>query len=427
MSRCCGCPGLPTGTPPAGYTTEVRLPLRPGVVAADVLSEVGDHLMLALPAIDRLQIDDRVLTRLPSDDETVLIEDTAADHAVTRWRLVTRTGTWRGAELAALPTEQRRRSRWRLTWAHPLNRPLAADVLYAPTPTDELLGLPARLIGSFPVDDTRRHLAAGPLTESLLTEAVAGYLDLMAATEPADRLGLLPVADLGRSELDHRLRRAITDAVRGAPLLVSAAGEAVRPEQAAVLPGAGADLVELAAEAVPGLLPVPRDAAEREALRALGVRTLTIADLSTALGSLGREPAFWGRLYAALDETGAAAEDLADLPMALAGGRTDLGARGCLIADVDAPWLSAATAAVPGLRIIHPDGGHRRRRPPVAAAGRRRRRRPDRGAGRVRPCGARWPGCGRSSRTPTSPPTWWSGWRPRCWTSWSPAGRHRRT
>lgn len=341
--------------PPAGYTTEVRLPLRPGIVAADVLAEVGDHLLLALPAVERLQVDDRVLTRLPAEDDTVTLADTDAALPVTRWRLATRTGSFSAAQLAVLPTEQRRRSRWRVTWAHPIHRPLAPEVLYAPTPTDELLGLPARLIGTFPVDDTRRHLATGPLADALLAEAVDGYLDLMAATEPADRLGLLPVADLGRSDLDHRLRRAITDAVRAAPLLVSAAGEAVRPEQAVVLPGVGADLVALAAEAVPGLLPVPRDSVEREALRALGVRTLTIAALSTALGSLGREPAFWGRLYAALDETGAAADDLADLPMVLAGGRTVLGARGCLVADVGAPWLNAATDAVPGLRVIHPE------------------------------------------------------------------------
>ncbi|MEP6980495.1 MAG: hypothetical protein ABJA16_06995, partial [Nakamurella sp.] len=340
------------GRPPAGYATEVRLPLRPGILAADVLAEVGDHLLLALPAVERLQVDDRILTRLPPDDDTVTLADSATA-VVTRWRLATRTGTWAPDQLAALPTEQRRRPRWRVTWAHPVNRPLAPEVLYAPTPTDELLGLPARLIGSFPVDDTRRHVAVGPLTDALLAEAVAGYLDLMAATEPADRLGLLPVADLGRSELDHRLRRDITDAVRTAPLLVGAAGEAVRPDRAVVLSGVGTDLVGLAADAVPGLLPVPRDSVEREALRSLGVRTLTIAELSTALGSLGREPAFWGRLYAALDETGVAADDLADLPMVLAGGRTVLGARGCLVVDAGAPWLEAATDAVPGLRIIH--------------------------------------------------------------------------
>ncbi len=343
--------------PPAGFTTEVRLPLRPGLAPAAVLAEIGDHLLLALPAIEELVVDGRRLARLPTDDGTVLLSDTAdpAAEPTTCWRLVTRTGQWDGSQLATLPTEQRRRSRWQLTWAHPTTRPLGPDVLYAPTPTDEPLSLPARLIGSFPVDDTRRHLAAGPLVDALLDEAVAGYLDLMVATAAEDRLGLLPAVDLGRGEIDQWLRHHITAAVRAAPLLVSAAGEAVRPEQATVLPGVGVDLVTLAAEAVPGLLPAPRDAAERDALRALGVRTLTVADVSTALGSLGREPAFWGRLYAVLDETGAGAGDLADLPMVLAGGRTVLGARGCLVADADAPWLAAATAAVPGLRLIHPE------------------------------------------------------------------------
>ena len=344
-----------TGRPPAGYATEVRLPLRPGVAPAAVLAEIGDHLLLALPAIEWLEVDGRRLSRLPSDDDTVVVADSAADPATTHWHLLTRTGRWSAAQLTGLPTEQRRRARWQVTWAFPTTRPLGPDVLYSPTPTDEPLGLPARLIGTFPVDDTRRHLADGPLLDALLDEAVAGYLDLMAATDPADRLTLLPAADLGRGELDHRLRHRITAAARTASLLVSASGEAVRPDQAAVLPGAGPDLVALAAEAVPGLLPAPRDGTERDALRALGVRTLTVAELSTALGSLGREPAFWRRLYEALDETGAATDDLADLPMILAGGRTVLGARGCLLADADAGWLAAATAAVPGLRLIAPE------------------------------------------------------------------------
>ncbi|WP_111767799.1 sacsin N-terminal ATP-binding-like domain-containing protein [Nakamurella deserti] len=343
------------GTPPEGFSTEVRLPLRHGIAAADVLAEIGDHLLLALPAVERLEVDDRVLARLPSDDDTVVLSDSAADTPVTRWRLASRAGRWDAARLAGLPTEQRRRARWQLTWAHPTTRPLGPDVLYAPTPTDEPLGLPARLIGTFPVDDTRRHLAAGPLVEALLDEAVAGYLDLMAATDPDARLGLLPAAGLGRGELDSTLRRRITDAVRGARLLVSASGEAVRPADAVMLPGADADLVALAAEALPGLLPPVGDTVAREALRSLGVRTVTVADLSTALGALARDARFWGRLYAVLDETGAAGDDLADLPVPLAGGRTVLGARGCLVADGPAPWLDAAVAAVPGLRLVHPD------------------------------------------------------------------------
>ncbi len=341
--------------PPAGFSTEVRLPLRTGVTEADVVRDVGDHLLLALPAIETLEVDGRVLRRLPTDDGTVAISDSAATPATTRWNTVTRTGRWDPADLADLPTEQRRRTRWQLTWAHPLTRPSPPDVVYAPTPTDEPLGLPARLIGTFPVDDSRRHLAAGSLLDGLLDEAVGAYLDLMASTTPVDRLSLLPAPDLPGGPLDQRLRRRITDAVRRAPLLVDVSGAAVRPDRAVLLPEAGPELLTAAAEAVPGLLPAPRDTAERDALRSLGVRTLTLAALSTALGSLSRPAGFWAGVYAALDATGAAADDLADLPMLLAGGRTVLGARGCLVPDGAAGWLASAVDAVPGLRLLDPE------------------------------------------------------------------------
>ena len=337
--------------PPPEFDTEVRLPLRPGVAPADVLSGIGDYLLLALPGLDVIEAPGRTLSRDSSTASAVVISD---DGVPTTWRLAHRTGEFSAEQLAGLPTEQRGRRRWWLSWAYPTSRPLAPDVLYSPTPTDEALDLPARLIGTFPVDDTRRHLAAGPLVDLLLDEAVLGYLDLMADTAPEDRLRLLPPRDFGRSEWDNRLRQGIWAGIKRTPLLVSAAGEAVRPDQAAMLPGATDELIALAADAIPGLLPVPRDSVERDGLRALGVRVLSDAELSSALGVLNRAPEFWGRVYGQLD-TGSSADDLADLPVPLASGRMSFGARGCLLVDdPDAGWLGAIAAEIPGLRVVDP-------------------------------------------------------------------------
>ncbi len=338
-------PALPTG-----FSTEVRLPLRSGIDPAEVLAGIGDYLLLALPGLEMIELPGRTLSRGASDSATIDIFD---GELATSWQLRTRTGEFDPVQLHGLPTEQRRRRQWRISWAYPTSRPLGPDVLYSPTPTDEALDLPARLIGSFPVDDTRRHLAAGPITDQLLNEAVGAYLELMADTAPEQRLRLLPLRDFGRSELDNRLRQGIWAGIRRTPLLVSASGEAVRPDQAAMLPGASPDLIALAAEAIPGLLPAPRDTLEREGLRALGVRALGYPELSSALGALNREPEFWNRVYGELDTF--AVDDLADLPVPLATGRTVIGARGCLvIEDVAADWLAAIADAVPGLRVVHP-------------------------------------------------------------------------
>ncbi len=347
-------------TPPAGFSTEVRLPLRPGVDLDHVLREVGDHLLLALPALERIDLPDRSLTREVPRDGLLLIHDGDVD---TNWRLLRRDGVLSEAHRAGLPVEQRRHTQWRLTWAYPVDRPLGPDVLYSPTPTDEELDLPARLIGSFPVDDTRRHLAPGPLTDELLAAAIEAYVELMADTEPDQRLRLLPARGFGRSALDNRLRQGILGAVLRTPLLVSASGMAVRPDQAVVLPAASAELIQLAAEAVPGLLPVPASAVERDGLRALGVASIGYAALSTAFGALQRPPDFWGRVYAQLGtgaSAGMAGEELADLPMPLIGGRTVFGARRCLVVGgsddaATTALLPAMAAAVPGLAVLHPD------------------------------------------------------------------------
>ena len=106
------------------------------------------------------------------------------DGVVRRFRIVTAAGRIPDDLLADRPVEERGRGAWRLTWVLPLDddlrpNPLTRTVIGAPTPTDEPLTLPALLVGTFPVDDTRRHLARGPLADHLIERAVDAYQDLV--------------------------------------------------------------------------------------------------------------------------------------------------------------------------------------------------------------------------------------------------------
>src|SRR6202035_5755403 len=108
--------------------------------------------------------------------------------------------------LADRPTEERARTTWSVRWAVPVDesgapvalkvRPpitgqtfsageiaVAAEtmsgVVYAPTPTDEPLGLPALLLASFSLSPDRRHVAPGPLTDFLVDQAAQAYAGLL--------------------------------------------------------------------------------------------------------------------------------------------------------------------------------------------------------------------------------------------------------
>jgi len=372
--------------PPEGFTTEVRLPLRPGIDGRSVLAAVGDHLLLALPGLAEIDTPDGVWTRIDEVGDAVVEvgDDSSApddgsgpeqdpapvgspDRHVRitgpdgsrRWHLVTRSGTAAADLLANRPVEERRRPGWQLTWARPLTGTWSADVIYAPTPTDEAIELPARLIGTFPVDDTRRRLASGALTDHLMDEAVAGYLELVSATRPAERLDLVPPVGFGLGEWDARLRSGIQQDLGRHPFLTTATGAPISPVRAQVLPGAGDRLCELLGEGLPELIRTPTDRSQLTALRSVGAEFLALHEVSRALGGLDRSPDFWVQVYTGLAELGIGASavgELADLPVPLADGRTVIGVRGCLIADgVDSELLARLVRSVPGLRVIHPD------------------------------------------------------------------------
>ncbi|MGH3887419.1 MAG: sacsin N-terminal ATP-binding-like domain-containing protein, partial [Pseudonocardiaceae bacterium] len=345
------------GDPPPGFATEVRLPLRPGtdpgVLLAAFADEAGD-LLLALPWLHRIDIGDRALCR--EGEDPVLVHDGAG---VRRWRVVRRAGLMSTAELAGLGAEAR--PQWSLCWALPVDPdgvavPLAGEVLHAPTPTAERLTLPARLIGTVPVDSSRRHVHPGPATDLLLDAAAQAYPELAAALAPDQRTALVPAPGFPAGEIDAALRDAVLEALRHARWLPGASGGQVVPAAALVLDVPLPQLAELLADVTPDLLDAelaaPRHTA---ALAALGVTRLRPAAIAELLAGLDRPPSWWWRCYSALvpllDADPAAREELGALPVPLADGRTVTGPRGVLLGDVGA-------AVTTELRLVHPDAVH---------------------------------------------------------------------
>lgn len=347
------------GSPPEGFDTAVVLPLR-DEAAADLvrqqLTMVDDALLLALPALERVEIDvdGRVSTLA---------------NASQRWHVLRRSGSWTDAErldlLADRPTEERRGRGWQVLWALPRNHSgQVPGVLHAPTPTDEPLSLPALLLAGFPLDPTRRHVVGGPLTDRLVNESADAYADLLAerAAEGADVYSLVPTG-LPAGALDGALREAVLVRLPKRLLLrsVEYPGELLRPPDATVLDVGGdhPDVLRVLATVVSGLVAAPRSATA--ALTALGVQRIALADVVDALPNRG-EPQVWHDTYAglaSLADDANAREVLAALPVPLADGRVVRGARGVLLPTDDRlPVEALATLSPYGLRVVHPQAAH---------------------------------------------------------------------
>ncbi|HEX8759123.1 MAG TPA: ATP-binding protein [Pseudonocardiaceae bacterium] len=351
------------GDPPPGFDTEVRLPLRPGVDSEALLAafaaEAAD-LLLALPWLHRIDIGDRALRR--EGEDPVLIHDGSRLH---RWRVVRRAGLLPAATLVGLGAEAR--PEWSLCWALPVSPdgaplPLAGEVLHAPTPTAERLTLPARLIGTVPVDSSRRHVHPGPAADLLLHTAAQAYPELASALAPLQRTALVPVPGFPAGEIDAALRDAVVEALRHARWLPDASGGQAVAADALVLDAVLPELTELLANVTPNLLhaelAAPRHAA---ALAALGVTRLRPAAIAELLAGLDRPPSWWRRCYAALvpllDADPAVRQELGALPVPLADGRTVTGPRGVLLGDVDGPVFVDGPGPTE-LRLVHPDAVH---------------------------------------------------------------------
>ncbi|MFI7318899.1 sacsin N-terminal ATP-binding-like domain-containing protein [Streptomyces venezuelae] len=388
------------GSAPDGYDTVVILPLRDAAaedLVARLLDGVDDALLLALPGLAEVCIETpdgttRTLRRRTEAPYTV-IEDSR--DGTTRWRTVSRQGPIEAGLLKERPVEERLRPHWSVTWAVPTDadgapeRPVTSPVVHAPTPSDEPLGVPALLIASFPLDTARRHAAPGPLTDFLVERAADAYVELLADWRPVTEgiISLVP-GPLGRSELDGALRRGILDRLpRTAflpPALPRAEGdedelpEALRPRDAEVVEGAGAETVRVLAEVLPCLLPAGLE--RRAELRTLGVARIALTEAVDRLAGLEREPGWWRRLYDTL--AGVDPDRLSGLPVPLAGGptparhgyedgagdsggraaRTTIGPRQVLLpTPVDGGLSGDADPAVLarlGLKIAHPDAAH---------------------------------------------------------------------
>ncbi|MFC8190597.1 sacsin N-terminal ATP-binding-like domain-containing protein [Cellulomonas sp. NPDC057328] len=366
--------------PPAGYDTAVVLTLRDAAAADAVralLAEVGDALLLALPALVEVVVED--------DDAPPRRLAAVTD----RWHVRTAEGELPLALTADRPVEERSARRWRVTWAVPRDgsgvRP--PGVVHAPTPTDEPLGLPALLVATLPLDPSRRHVAAGPLTDAVLDHAADAYAALLGDLAAAGRdvLDLVPTG-LPDGPLDAALRERAVAALTRTPLLTAATPDPATPDPAPPAPTTPAPATADAPPAPHTSLVAPRDAtlvrdltdpaavralgtvlaglvdvpqAGRTAARALGVEERTLAEVVDDLPA--GDGVDWPALYDALEPAAAdprTRESLGALPVPLADGRTVRGARGTVVLDADlADALAPDTLAVlraGGLRVVDP-------------------------------------------------------------------------
>ncbi|EST27798.1 sacsin N-terminal ATP-binding-like domain-containing protein [Streptomyces roseochromogenus] len=363
------------GTAPDPYDTAVILPLR-DTAAADLaerlLRAVDDALLLALPGLEEVVVEagdqgPRTLRRR-TDGAVTVVEDSR--EGTTRWRTVAAHGPLTPDLLADRPVEERLRPHWSVTWAVPEDedgrpaRPRTTAVVHAPTPSDEPLGVPALLIASFPLDTTRRHTAPGPLTDFLVQRAADAYAELLAGWRPVTEgiIDLVP-GPLGKGALDGTLRQAVLERLPRTAFLPPAVQgpggadelpEAVRPRDAEVVEGAGADTVRVLAEVLPTLLPAGLE--RRVELRTLGVARLPLADAIDRLAGLEKDPEWWWRLYDSL--AGVDPDRLSGLPVPLADGRTTIGPRQVLLPSPDAAHIDADMLGRLGLKVAHEDAVH---------------------------------------------------------------------
>lgn len=336
--------------PPDGFDTAVVLTLRDDVAADRVraeLADVGDTLLLALPALAEVEVTVDGVTRTLRD---------VAD----RWVVATGAGTLDPDLLADAPVEDRDRPAWSATWAVPRATSGGSDaprVVHAPTPTEEPCTLPALLVATLPLDPSRRHVAAGPVTDAVVAGAARVWVDLLAACrldpdgpDPAD---LLPPG-LPAGGLDAALRTAVVAASRDAALLPGADGGRLPATAAVTLPpGTDRALLRALAPWVAGLVDLAPH--QRHLVPLLGVRTIELAEVVDGLSAT--DPAALRRLLDVVPAEPRTLEQLATLPVVLADGRTVRGARGLVLTD-GVPVDLLRVLCGWGVRAVHPDVAH---------------------------------------------------------------------
>ena len=353
---------------PEGFDTEVRLPLRAGAYAVvrSLLDGLTADVLLGLPGLARLDVDGRVLRRGEEGPDVCLRDGDES----RRWRVSTASGELPAELLADRPIEEQERPQWTVSWAVPVEdnipTPLSGQqVLHAPTPSDEPLSFPLRLIASYPLAPDRRHIAPGAVSDHITGAAARafGELVLSLADDPAV-LSLLPRHSLAAAQLDAQLTAAITTELRRlhwlpeVPATESDGAVAttlrIRPDRATALDPVSDDLVTVLADVISGLLPASWSRrADAPVLTALGVSRMDLAGLIDVLSTVERPARWWGTLYAALEQTGSLEDRdaLSAIPVPLADGRMNYGASGLLIPEPD-----VETADLDALRLalVHP-------------------------------------------------------------------------
>jgi hypothetical protein len=355
-----------SGTPPEGFATEVRLPLLTEVDASALLAAFTDQaadLLLALPGLSEIRIEDQSWRRGEPAADRVVIE---GPHGSQRWLSHRVSGELGDEDRSDLGAEARPRTQWWLCWAVPVDSddapaPRTEDVLHAPTPTEERLSLPARLLASVPLEADRRRVATSAAVDRILRFAGECYPALVEMFPPEHRAELVPLPGFPASDVDDKLRRAVLRSLRDASWLPAADGGTVPASRARVLDQFSPELVELLREVIPGLLSAELSAAaHRRALATLEVPRLGAAELVEASTGLRRPAAWWRRLYDALspfaEADPAVREELSALPVPLVDGRTAIGARDVLVSTDDPDLVSALD--IPGLRVVDPEAAH---------------------------------------------------------------------
>jgi hypothetical protein len=346
---------------PQGFDTEVRLPLRSDVDGHALLESFRGQvvdILLSLTGLARIEIGDDTWERTEQDGRIRLSGPDGTAH----WLVQRASGELSDEITRQLGVEAR--PQWTTTWALPIDasgdpKPLEQDVLHAPTPTDERMSLPARLIATLPIEQSRRRVRPGVAADAVLKQAARGYPDLVRQIEAGRRTSVVPKPEFPLSEVDGKLRDLVQAELRTATWLPAASGADLTPAKATVLDMPSEDLAELVADVVPGIASGALGAPEHaKALAALGVPRMTAAELVAAVTGVDRPPAWWRRLYEALrpiaENDASVREELGALPVPLADGRTLPGPRGMLLIDRSIAELSNT----PGLRVVHPEAAH---------------------------------------------------------------------
>ncbi|WP_114723006.1 sacsin N-terminal ATP-binding-like domain-containing protein [Rhodococcus sp. AG1013] len=336
--------------PPSGFDTEVVLRLRPDVDAAALVAGFAAEavdLLLELPGIATIEVGDTVLRRTEREldgDRAGLTEITVGDRTWWQFR----------ADAA----------RWLVPVVDGRVRTVTADVLRAPTRSDEELSIPALLIADVPMQPDRRRVLPG----APLAAVARGYARFVAALPRDQRPDLVPQPGFARSEVDAALREELLRELRTQPWVPAARTAAypdaadLVPTRATVIPALTDELADALADVVPDLVD-PELSGPRHApvLAAVDVHRVGLARIAELLGGHHREPSWWHALYDALEPLvvdALAVEELAAVSVPLADGRTVTGPRTTVTGTDLGHAVDAAVAALDWVRLVHPDAVH---------------------------------------------------------------------